>query len=208
VLIAAVIAAVQCQCAREAARAGFWFSDVTFELPARETTRIGGALRDDERRHIEQVAWAELTSAYAQFRIAFADDRSAYYRVAVVQDLPPIPSGARTNLHGSAGASIVLGPFPRQGAVSFLVLAKNAVYYAPPDADRATIIDAIGRGIGRAAAHEFAHQILKDVRVDNTSDRASYEFGSADRAEQYYGPLHWHGAWDALVKKLGRRSSS
>ncbi len=32
----------------------------------------------------------------------------------------------------------------------------------------------------------------------------SYEYEKADRAEQYYGSMHWDTAWPFLVKKLGR----
>lgn len=184
-------------------RAGFWFDGVTFELPARETSRIGGQIRDEEKARIQDIARAALADAYAGLRISFTSDPHAFYRVAVVQELRGRPFGTRSPIGGVAGESRSLGPLGGQGAVSFLTLATNAVYYAPPDADRATIIRGIGRGLGRAAAHELAHQVVGGT-ADLAHDRDCYDYGNADRASQYYGTLHWNGAWHALVKKLGQ----
>jgi hypothetical protein len=184
-----------------ATAAGFWFEDVTFELPARETTRIGGAIREDEKQRIRSIAWSELRSAYSGLRISFSEHGAAFFRVSVVQDFPA-PSRLAS---GAAGQSRTFGPLGGAGSISFLILARDAVYYAPAHANRGAILDGIGRGLGRAAAHELAHQILgAGARVDATGDGNAYEYGSADRASQYYGTMHWDGAWDALVKKLGR----
>ena len=83
-------------------------------------------------------------------------------------------------------------------------MTSNAGFLAltPSGATRDDIIAGIGRGIGRAAAHEFAHQIIVD-NSHNPDDAASYEYPHADRAEQYYGELHWTTARDALLKRLG-----
>jgi hypothetical protein len=81
-------------------------------------------------------------------------------------------------------------------------VALKAIQYAPADASRATIIDGIGRGIGRVAAHEFAHQILGGNNMHNQTDENSYEFPSPDRASQYYGELHWTTARPILEQKL------
>jgi hypothetical protein len=53
--------------------------------------------------------------------------------------------------------------------------------------DRAAIL----AGIGRAAAHELAHQLVPDVNIHSSCDPESYEYESADRAAEYYGPIHW-----------------
>lgn len=82
-------------------------------------------------------------------------------------------------------------------------MALKAIRYAPPDASRQTMIDGIGRGIGRVAAHEFAHQILGAAAVHNNADEKSYEYPSPDRSAQYYGELHWTTAWPLLQQKLG-----
>ncbi len=199
-LLAACAAVAIVHCGREPARAGFWFENVSFVLPPTETAQLGGPIRNEEKQRIQSVAWSELKAAFAGLALNLSGDHTAFYRVAVVQDTPDVSRLSR----GAAGESHVLGPLGGGGSVSFFILAKNAIYYAPPAANRAAIIDGIGRGIGRAATHEFAHQILRDVAIDATRDRDSYEYGSADRAVQYYGALHWDGAWGALVKKLGR----
>jgi hypothetical protein len=61
------------------------------------------------------------------------------------------------------------------------MVASKATLYAPLDASRKTLIEGIGRGIGRVAVHEFFHQILGAEAVDNDKDEHSYEYGSPDR---------------------------
>ena len=82
-------------------------------------------------------------------------------------------------------------------------MASAAIVYAPPSANRREIIDAIGRGIGRAAVHEFTHQLLPDAPIDGSPDRLSYEYGAASRPEQYFGSLHWDLAGPLLARKYG-----
>ena len=50
--------------------------------------------------------------------------------------------------------------------------------------------------------HEFAHQIIIG-NSHNPDDVTSYEYPNADRAEQYYGELHWTTARERLLKRLG-----
>ena len=83
------------------------------------------------------------------------------------------------------------------------MLAAYAESYGPPSADRAAIWTAIGRGIGRAAVLEFAHQLLGDAAIDRSADKQTSEYGSADRREQCYGEMRWGDAWPALHKRLG-----
>jgi hypothetical protein len=78
------------------------------------------------------------------------------------------------------------------------------VVYAPDGADRAAIIAAIGRGIGRAAVHEFAHQLLPHAPLHASRDHASYEFHSAARPQQFFGEMHWDLAWPMLEARLRR----
>ena len=69
------------------------------------------------------------------------------------------------------------------------------------------MIDGIGRGIGRAAVHELAHQALgleNLAYIDNRTDENSYEYGNADRPAQYYGDVRWTTAWPVLKEKFGR----
>ena len=178
---------------REAVRGGFWWQGVTFALPPASAARLGGPLGPDEERTIRQTALDELRTAYAGLRITFSSDHG-FYNVSVVQ-----------SLGGDAGRSHVLVPLGGQGSINFTQLAALAIRYAPAGADRGAMIVGIGRGIGRAAAHEFAHQILPTVRFSESRDRDSYEYETADRPEEYYGPMHWTVARPGLRARLGRQ---
>lgn len=162
----------------------------------RDALRIGGPIRPDEQLRIESVARAELEAAYAGLRIRFTSPPSGFYRVTVVQDIParglPV-AGASRRIPFGGGI----------GEVSFRTLGSQAVGNASPDASRARIVEAMGKGIGRTAAHEFAHQILVDVRLDETKDPDSYENGISDRPGHYYGTLHWAFARPRLLERLG-----
>ena len=85
------------------------------------------------------------------------------------------------------------------------VLSSDAIGNAPPGADRTVIIDRIGRGIGRAAAHEFAHLLLSGVHIHTSQNIASYEYASVDRVAQFSGPIHWDFARPSLLKRLRAR---
>ena len=74
-----------------------------------------------------------------------------------------------------------------QGAVSFSWLAGSALGYAPEDATRSDLLDAIGRGIGRSAIHEFTHLFLPKEAIHGSRDIRSYDYHSATRREQYFG---------------------
>jgi hypothetical protein len=184
-------------CARDrVAEAGFWFDRVTFDLPVGDVERIGGPVRPEEQRQIESIARAELATAYAGLRIRFTSQPPATYRVSVVQDIP-----ARALPVAGASRRLPLGG--GIGEVSFRTLGSQAVGNAPRDASRARIIEAMGKGIGRTAAHEFAHQILDHVNLHDTKDSDSYENGISDRPSQFYGTLHWAFARPLLAKTLG-----
>ena len=71
---------------------------------------------------------------------------------------------------------------------------------------RAVVVTAIGRGVGRAAVHEFVHQMLGSREFDATKDPGTYEFGSAARKEQYYGPMHWGPTRLALDQRFGSKA--
>lgn len=149
---------------------------------------------------IESIAWSEPGTASSGLRIAFSETPDAFYRVRVIQRFPP-----RRGPGSLATAETrPVGPLGGEGSVSFQGLASLAIHYAAPEAERATIIDGIGRGIGRVvAAHEFAHQILSGVLVQASKDADSYEYETLDRAAQFYGPMHWDIAWPLLLDKLG-----
>ena len=198
--IAALVVALGLpSCARDrVAEAGFWFDRVTFDLPLDDVERIGGPVRPEEQLQIESIARAELATAYAGLRIRFTSQPPATFRVSVVQDIP-----ARALPVAGASRRLPLGG--GIGEVSFRTLGSQAVGNAPRDANRGRIIDAIGKGIGRTAAHEFAHQILDHVNLHDTKDPDSYENGISNRPSQFYGTLHWAFARPLLAKTLGQR---
>jgi hypothetical protein len=181
--------------------AGFWFEPVTYDLSEAMIDRLGGAITDVEMRAIASIASSEVSSAFSGLRIRVSDRRDATYQVRVVQDLQNLmfPRGLRP-----AGQSRAIPGVGGRGTVNFRMLTRSAIAYAPTHAGRPEIIAAIGRGIGRAAVHEFAHQLLGGIApIHETTDVESYEYASADRREQYYGPMHWDIAWDMLRGRWG-----
>jgi hypothetical protein len=195
VVAGSIVGTLQWQARQNVVTAGFWFADVTFELPA--AARIGGPLTDRERDTIASVARAEVANAFSGLRITLVDNGHAFYRVRVVQLLT---LWKRAPL---SGQSNVFGPLGGTGAVSFVTLASQAISHAPPNTNRAAIVEGIGRGIGRAAVHEFVHQILPHVPIHATEDNQSYEFRAANRPSQFYGPMRWGMAHPFLIKRLG-----
>jgi hypothetical protein len=194
VVTVAVFGVLRWQARRAIVRIGFWYDDVSYQLPSDATARLGGPLTRTELASIEQISRGELEHAFAEFRIAVTRDRLAFWRVRVVQNL---------NRDLNSGESMGLGPLGGTGAVGFATVAVKAIQYAEPGAPRQRMIGGIGRGIGRVAAHEFAHQILGVSVGHNQDDPDSYEYPSPDRASQYYGELHWTIAGPLLMQKLG-----
>jgi hypothetical protein len=182
--------------------AGLWFEDI----PAEDTTALadglGSAITPTDLKRIEAVALAELRHAFANTRLVVARSRSGTYHVRVVHQLA---GGLRASIP-VAGASRPVPGGRGVGAVNFIVLASSAIHYAPAGATRETIIDAIGRGIGRSAAHEIAHQILGSYPLHATTDRRSYEYEDV-RREHFYGDLHWGVAGERLQARIGVRPS-
>jgi hypothetical protein len=130
--------------------------------------------------------------------VVFTDAREAFWHVEVLRAIrgrKALPDG---------GHSIGLGPLGGIGELNFDLLAASAVRFAPPGASRQVIVDGIGRGIGGAAVHELAHQIVGTTAMDNDADPDSYEYTTFIRASQYYGRLHWSGARPIVLAKIGK----
>jgi hypothetical protein len=181
--------------ARSAGRptdAAFWFEPLTFESAA-----IGGAVSAHDLDTINAISRAEVTRAFEGLPVVVSDRRDAMYRVRVVEGLTDPMFKSDIEVAGQSRAVSGLGG---HGAVSFRLIAGHAIGYAPPGADRATVIAAIGRGIGRSVVHELTHQFLPTAQIHG-KDRLSYEFGSASRAEQYYGQMRWDIALPMLQRK-------
>jgi hypothetical protein len=179
--------------------AGFWYPDATLSFSADARDRLGGALTSDEVESIRQLSRSEVERALSGLRIAVSTNQRAFWRVAVVQSLK-----RSTNRQlPAAGESVAMGFLGGTGAVDFDMVTAAAIHYGPPDASRQSIIQGIGRGIGRVAVHELMHQILGASIAHNDTDVNSYEYGSPDRRSQYYGELHWTTAWPLLQAKFG-----
>ncbi len=177
--------------------AGFWFDPVSYESPL-----LGGPLLPGDLDTIETVARNELAIAFQPFRVTLTNRRDARYRVRVVQELVDHRTLRKSWI---AGRAYVMRGFGGSGEVSFIYFASGAMTYSPPEATRAELIEAIGRGIGRSAAHELAHQFLAGHDDHPTRDTASYEYHAASRPEQYFGPMHWDVAGPMLAKRLGKK---
>jgi hypothetical protein len=183
--------------ARAAPVAGFWYEKGSLALPTGAAAALGGALTPEEMATVERVSRAELQRSFSGLRITVTDRRDAFWRVAVVRSLRsrgPLPN---------AGQSLAFGLLGGSGNLAFTTLAASAIRYAPPAASRQAIVDGIARGIGRAAAHEFSHQILGASAVHNRDDRDSFEYFTSDRPSQYYGDLRWTSAWPLLLQRVG-----
>jgi hypothetical protein len=181
--------------------AGFWYESDAFVLSPSTTSRLGAPIDATERARIELVSRSEIERAFKGLRIALTSKADVFWRVSVVQSIP-----VRTKLQGpAAGESLPMGVLGGVGSVGFDLVAVKAIDYGSPDASRAALIDGIGRGVGRVAVHEFAHQILGLAFAHNDDDPNSYEFGRPDRS-QYYGELHWTTAWPLLQERLGLRA--
>ncbi len=200
-----VYAVVRWRASQATTAAGFWWDDAPFILSRDDAAKIGGPLTAAELATIRTIARADVERAFADLRIRITDDREAFWRVTVVGT--PAGSPSFRYPFAAAGESHVFGPLGSWGSVGFLILAHNAIEYAPPSASRGEIVAGIGHGIGRAAVHEFAHQALgldNVSYIDNRTDIASYEYANADRPSQYYGELRWTTAWPVLQRRFGR----
>jgi hypothetical protein len=208
VLVVTVTSAVIAWRASNATIAGgFWWADTPLLLSADDARKVGGPLTADELRSIEAISRHEVRRAYAGLRISITDRRQAFWRVAVVGAPLTVTRNRTTYPFSFAGQSRVFGPLGGSGSVAFAILAHNAIEHAPPGASRQQILEGIGKGVGRAAVHEFAHQALGLDNLsflDNRTDPDSYEYGNADRRSQYYGELRWTTAWPVLREKFGR----
>ena len=179
---------------QRAVDAGFWFDQVVYDSP-----RLGGALTGHDLDTIRSVAATEVRQAFSGLRLNLSERRDAMFRVRVAQQVRD-PRFRRAV--GVSGESRAVAGFGGQGTVSFYYHASNAEAYAAPADDRDAIILAIGRGIGRAAVHELAHQLLPKTPL-HSPNVLSYEYRTAARAQQYYGRMEWDLAWPLLQRRYG-----
>jgi hypothetical protein len=174
--------------------AGFWFEPIAYE-----SSVLGGAVTRSDLETIEGVARAEVVRAFAGLRVQVSNRRDAHYGVGVASQVGDPRFRAQVEVSGASRAVAGLGG---RGQVSFALLAGHAIGYADPATGRGELLSAIGRGIGRAAVHELAHQLLPTVQI-HSADIGSYEFDSSARREQYFGPMRWSAAWPMLSSRFG-----
>lgn len=180
--------------------AGFWFDGVTPASVTVVSDRLSAPLTSADLLAIESAARRELQIAFAHTRLQFTVSPNPAFRVRVV----PQPEYGRP--YPAAGQSRAFGGIRGNGTVHFNIVALSAIAYADGSSDRDALVHAIGRGVGRTAAHEFAHQILGPAGMDGTADRFSYEHGDL-RAEHFYARLHWGPAAARLQQRIGLRRS-
>lgn len=168
-----------------------------------QSPRIGDPITGAEYGTIDRVARAEINKAFEHYDVTLTSNRNARFKVAVLASLRDERMLRRRSTY--AGESRAVAGFGGSGAVNFEYVANGAMVFSPEHASRATVIDAIGRGIGRVAIHEFLHQLLPKAAIDGSKDPRSYEGNTAATAEGYFGDLHWDVAGRWLEKRLKPR---
>jgi hypothetical protein len=184
-------------CERRPIELGFWIEPVSYRSP-----RIGDSITGAELAAIDRVAREEIATAFENFDVTISSNRQARFKVAVLAQL----KDQRLVRPGTyAGESRAVAGFGGSGAVNFEYVANGAMVFAPEDASRATVIEALGRGLGRVAIHEFLHQLLPKKPLHDARDRHSYEGNSPAIVEGYFGDLHWDIAAPWLRERLKPR---
>ena len=204
--IASLVVAANCATACHLAasdrliHASFWFDGVTPASVSVVSERLRTPLTSADLLAIESTARRELQIAFEHTRLQFTRSPKPVFRVRVV----PQPEHGRS--FPAAGESRAFGGILGNGTVNFNIVALSALAYADRSSDREALVHAIGRGVGRTAVHEFAHQILGPAGMDGSADRLSYEHGDL-RAEHFYAQLHWGPAAVRLHQRIGLRRS-
>jgi hypothetical protein len=134
--------------------------------------------------------------------VTVSSRRDARYKVVV---LPTLRDERLIRGGTYAGESRAVAGFGGNGAVNFEYVANGAMLFSPEHAGRAAVIEAIGRGVGRVAIHEFLHQLLPKAPIDGSDDPRSYEGNTAAAPEGYFGDLHWGLAAPLLQDRLAPR---
>jgi len=194
---AASLCVIFVSCAPRPVELGFWMERVSFSSP-----RIGASLSRQDLNTVDAIARLEIEKAFERFDVTVTANRNARYRVVV---LPELKDNRLQRGGNNAGESRAVAGFGGSGSVNFEFVANGATVFAPDDADRAAVIEALGRGIGRVAIHEFLHQLLPKKAIHDSKDRDSYEGNSPALIEGYYGDLHWDIAGPWLEARLKRR---
>jgi hypothetical protein len=190
-----VIATMGCE--RRPVELGFWLEPVAYA-----SSRLGDPVTPAELATIESIAREEIQKAFDGFDVMVSDNRQARHSVRVV---PALKDQRLRRDADVAGASRGMAGLGGSGAVSFEYLANGATVFSPDTAGRAQVIEALGRGIGRVAIHEFLHQLLPRFPIHDSRDPYTYEGNSPATMEGYFHDLRWGIAEPLLEQRLGRR---
>jgi hypothetical protein len=203
-VVAALCAALAWRSARATSSVGFWYEEFPFTFSDSVNAAMGGPLTANEFEAIKRISRDELRHAFSGLRLSVTDNRNAFRTVRVRREL----ERRRSQRLPNAGETFALGPLGPRSVVNFTEVLMAAIAHAPPGTSRQTLIEGIGRGIGRVAVHELAHTILGTAgSMDNRTDPLSYEYFTHNRPAQFYGELHWTGAWPELIERLGPAAS-
>lgn len=184
-------------CSPRPVELGFWIEPVSFQSP-----RLGDPITGAEFQTIDRVAREEIAIAFKDYDVTVTANKDARFKVAVLRELKDqrlIRSGS------NAGESRAVAGFGGSGAVNFEYVANGAMVFSPQQAARSTVIEALGRGVGRVAIHEFLHQLLPKSPIHDSKDIRSYEGNSPAITEGYFGELHWDIARPWLRERLKAR---
>ncbi|MGE0865984.1 MAG: hypothetical protein AB7P34_18940 [Vicinamibacterales bacterium] len=185
-------------CAARPVELGFWMEPQSFQ-----SSRLGDPITETEYLTVDRIARAEIAAAFAPYDVTVSANRQARFRVVVTPQLHDLRLRRRRASH--AGESRAMAGFGGRGAVNFEYVANGAMVFSPEHASRKTVIEALGRGVGRVAIHEFLHQLLPKSPIHDSKDPRSYEGNSAARVEGYFGELHWDIVAPWLQKRLKLR---
>lgn len=196
-LLALCLCVSAASCSPRPAELGFWIERVSFQSP-----RIGDPITSEEFGTIDRVAREEIATAFKDYDVTITTNHDARFKVAVLAEL----KDQRLKRSGvNAGESRAVAGFGGSGAVSFEYVANGAMVFSPEHAARATVIEALGRGVGRVAIHEFLHQLMPKAPIHDSKDVRSYEGNSPALLDGYFGELHWGIARPWLDERLKAR---
>ena len=198
VIVAVLCAGVSCR-GRAGIEVGYWYEEVPFTFSTPVTAALGGALTAAEIETIKRISRDELTRAFVGLKVTFTDRRQAPVNIVVQKSIPRRKGQRLPN----AGETFAMGPLGARSVIDFTEVLMAALAHAPAGTSREHLVAGIGRGIGRVAVHELAHSILGAGAMDNRTDERSYEYFTHNRPSQFYGELHWAGAWPVLVQRVG-----
>jgi len=203
VMVAVLCVALFRRASRSDVDVGFWYEEFPITFSAPVTAALGGPLDASEFETIKQTSRRELAQAFSGLKIRITDGRGGRHTVRVQLSIERRKGQRLPN----AGETFAMGPFGARSLVDFTEVLMAAIAHAPAGTTREQLVAGIGRGIGRVAVHELAHSFLGVQAMDNRTDDRSYEYFTHNRRSQYFGQLHWAGAWPVLVERMGRLSS-